>query len=107
MIDKKKGEKEQSGDMENHAGQYTTEYEILDLLKLKLYQRLHGLAPVLGAVNRLAGAALGLCLGVLAMFAAASVLQWTGLVDAATLRDTYLLKYFTQHSPMDIIAMLG
>ena len=55
----------------------------------------------------LAGAALGLCLGVLAMFAAASVLQWTGLVDAATLRDTYLLKYFTQHSPMDIIAMLG
>ena len=43
----------------------------------------------------------------LAMFAAASVLQWTGLVDAATLRDTYLLKYFTQHSPMDIIAMLG
>lgn len=35
-------------------------------------------APVLGAVNRLAGAALGLCLGVLAMFAAASVLQWTG-----------------------------
>ena len=64
-------------------------------------------APVLGAVNRLAGAALGLCLGVLAMFAAASVLQWTGLVDAATLRDTYLLKYFTQHSPMDIIAMLG
>ena len=51
MIDKKKGEKEQSGDMENQAGQYTTEYEILDLLKLKLYQRLHGLAPVLGAVE--------------------------------------------------------
>ena len=64
-------------------------------------------APVLGAVNRLAGAALGLCLGVLAMFAAASVLQWTGPVDAATLRDTYRLKYFTQQSPMDIIAMLG
>ena len=64
-------------------------------------------APVLGTLNRLAGAALGLCLGVLAMFAAASVLQWTGLVDAATLRDTYLLKYFTQHSPMDLIAMLG
>lgn len=69
--------------------------------------RLAERTPVLGAVNRLAGAALGLCLGVLAMFAAASVLQWTGLVDAATLRDTYLLKYFTQHSPMDIIAMLG
>ena len=51
MIDKKKGEKEQSEDMENQAGQYTTEYEILDLLKLKLYQRLHGLAPVLGAVE--------------------------------------------------------
>lgn len=63
-------------------------------------------APVLGTLNRLAGAALGLCLGVLGMFAAASVLQWTGLVDAATLRDTYLLKYFTQHSPMDLIAML-
>lgn len=64
-------------------------------------------APVLGTLNRLAGAALGLCLGVLAMFAAASVLQWTGLVDAATLRHTHLLKYFTQHSPMDLIAMLG
>lgn len=51
MIDKKKDEKEQSRDMENQAGQYTTEYEILDLLKLKLYQRLHGLAPVLGAVE--------------------------------------------------------
>lgn len=63
-------------------------------------------APVLGTVNRLAGAALGLCLGMLTMFAAASVLQWTGLVDAATLRDTYLLKYFTRHSPMDLIAML-
>lgn len=68
--------------------------------------RLAEYAPVLGTLNRLAGAALGLCLGVLGMFAAASVLQWTGLVDAATLRDTYLLKYFTQHSPMDLIAML-
>lgn len=37
--------------MENQAGQYTTEYEILELLKLKLYQWLHGLAPVLGAVK--------------------------------------------------------
>ena len=68
--------------------------------------RLAERAPVLGTLNRLAGAALGLCLGVLGMFAAASVLQWTGLVDAATLRHTYLLKYFTQHSPMDLIAML-
>lgn len=68
--------------------------------------RLAERAPVLGTLNRLAGAALGLCLGVLGMFAAASVLQWTGLVGAATLRDTHLLKYFTQHSPMDLIAML-
>ena len=37
--------------MENQAGQYTTEYEILDLSKLKLYQQFHGLAPVLGAVT--------------------------------------------------------
>ena len=69
--------------------------------------RLAERTPVLGTLNRLAGAALGLCLGLLAMFAAASVVQWTGLVDAATLRDTHLLKYFTQHSPMDLIAMLG
>ena len=68
--------------------------------------RLAERAPVLGTLNRLAGAALGLCIGILVMFAAASVVQWTGLVDAATLRDTYLLKYFTQHSPMDLIAML-
>ena len=63
-------------------------------------------APVLGFLNRLGGAALGLCLGILVMFAAASVVQWTGLVDAATLRQTYLLQYFAQHSPMDLIAML-
>ena len=69
--------------------------------------RLAERTPVLGTLNRLAGAALGLCLGLPAMFAAASVVQWTGLVDAATLRDTHLLKYFTQHSPMDLIAMLG
>lgn len=69
--------------------------------------RLAERTPVLGTLNRLAGAALGLCLGLLAMFTAASVVQWTGLVDAATLRDTHLLKYFTQHSPMDLIAMLG
>ena len=69
--------------------------------------RLAERAPVLGTLNRLAGAALGLCLGALMMFAAASVVQWTGLVDAATLRHTYLLQYFTRHSPMDIIAMLG
>ena len=37
--------------MKNQTSQYTTEYEILELLKLKLYQRLHGLAPVLGAVK--------------------------------------------------------
>ena len=37
--------------MENQSSQYATEYEILDLVKLKLYQRLHGLAPVLGAMK--------------------------------------------------------
>ena len=63
-------------------------------------------APVLGFLNRLGGAALGLCLGILVMFAAASVVQWTGLVDAATLQKTHLLQYFAQHSPMDLIAML-
>lgn len=69
--------------------------------------RLTEQAPVLGTLNRLAGAALGLCLGLLLMFAAASVVEWTGLVDAATVRHTYLLNYFTRHSPMDLIAMLG
>ena len=29
----------------------TAEYEILDLAKLKLYQRMHGLGPVLGALE--------------------------------------------------------
>ncbi len=37
--------------MEKQSGQHATEYEILDLVKLKLYQRLHGLAPVLGAAK--------------------------------------------------------
>ena len=63
-------------------------------------------APVLSFLNRLGGAALGLCLGILVMFAAASVVQWTGLVDAATLQKTHLLQYFAQHSPMNLIAML-
>ena len=61
---------------------------------------------VLGTLNRLAGAALGLCIGILVMFAAASILEWTGLVSPAIVRNTYLLQYFTQHSPMDIIALL-
>lgn len=37
--------------MELQNNTYETEYEILELVKLKLYQRLHGLAPVLGAVE--------------------------------------------------------
>ena len=61
---------------------------------------------MLSTVNRLAGAALGLCTGVLAMFAAASVLQWAGVIDPQVLRQTYLLRYFAQHSPMDLLAML-
>lgn len=69
--------------------------------------RLAADAPVLGTLNRLAGAALGLCVGVLLMFAAASVIRWTGWMDAATVRHTCLLNYFTLHSPMDLIAMLS
>lgn len=82
---------------------------LLLMLLLKLITsplHLAARAPVLSTLNRLAGAALGLCIGVLVMFAAASVVQWTGLVDQATLRQTYLLQYFTQHSPMDLIALL-
>ncbi len=37
--------------MENGPGGYAAEYEILELVKLKLYQRMHGLAPVLGALE--------------------------------------------------------
>lgn len=81
---------------------------ILTLLLRLITSPLHlaARAPVLGAVNRLAGGALGLCIGILSMFAAASVLQWTGLVDADTLRQTHLLSFFTQYSPMDLISML-
>lgn len=81
---------------------------VLTLLLRLITSPLHlaARAPVLGTLNRLAGGALGLCIGILSMFAAASVLQWTGLVDNATLRQTCLLRYFTQHSPMDLIAML-
>ena len=81
---------------------------LLTLLLTLITSPLHlaACAPVLSTLNRLAGAALGLCIGVLVMFAAASVVQWTGLVDQATLRQTYLLQYFTQHSPMDLIALL-
>ena len=91
-----------------YAVLFLLSFLLLTLLLRLITSPLHlaARAPVLGTLNRLAGAALGLCLGVLAMFAAASVLQWTGIVPPSALRDTYLLKYFTQHSPMDLIAML-
>ena len=37
--------------MGNIGREYAAEYEILELVKLKLYQRMHGLAPVLGALE--------------------------------------------------------
>lgn len=91
-----------------YAVLFLLSFLLLTLLLRLITSPLHlaARAPVLGALNRLAGAALGLCIGILVMFAAASVVQWTGLVDAATMKDTYLLKYFAQHSPMDIIALL-
>lgn len=69
--------------------------------------RLAADAPVLSTLNRLAGAALGLCLGLLLMFAAASVIRWTGWLDADIVAHTCLLDYFTRHSPMDLLAMLS
>lgn len=36
---------------EKPLGKRTAEYEILELVKLKLYQRMHGLAPVLGSLE--------------------------------------------------------
>ncbi len=91
-----------------YAVLFVLSFLLLTLLLRVITSPLHlaARAPVLGTLNRLAGAALGFCLGVLAMFAAASVLEWAGLVPTATVRDTYLLKYFMQHSPMDLIAML-
>ena len=82
-------------------------YGVLFLLSFLVLTLLLRLITSPLRLNRLAGAALGLCLGLLLMFAAASVVEWTGLVDAATVRHTYLLNYFTRHSPMDLIAMLG
>ena len=91
-----------------YAVLFLVSFLVLTLLLRLITSPLHLAArvPVLSTLNRLAGAALGLCIGILLMFAAASVLQWTGLVSPAALRDTYLLHYFTQHSPMDLIAML-
>lgn len=86
---------------------FVVSFLLLTLLRLITSPlQLAARAPVLSFLNRLGGAALGLCLGILVMFAAASVVQWTGLVDAATLQKTHLLQYFAQHSPMDLIAML-
>ena len=91
-----------------YAVLFLVSFLVLTLLLRLITSPLHLAArvPVLSTLNRLAGAALGLCIGILLMFAAASVLQWTGLVSPAALRDTYLLQYFTRHSPMDLIAML-
>lgn len=91
-----------------YAALFLLSFLLLSLLLRLLTSPLHlaAQAPVLSTVNRLAGAALGLCTGVLAMFAVASVLQWAGVIDPQVLRQTYLLRYFAQHSPMDLLAML-
>lgn len=66
---------------------------------LRLVERI----PVLGLVNRLGGAALGLVLGVMVCFLIAAVVKLTGFIDPG---DTYLYGFFAANTPKGLLALL-
>ena len=80
------------------------------LLLLKLLAKVLDLAlklPVLRSMNGLAGAAVGLVEGVLAMFLAVWVMRRLGVsFDTAAVEETYLLSFFTTHTPLSALSFL-
>ena len=81
------------------------------LLLLKLLARVMDLAlklPVLRSMNGLAGAAVGLVEGALALFLAVWLLRRFGVsFETPSVEGTYLLSFFTTHTPLSALASAG
>lgn len=59
--------------------------------------------PVIGLLNRLGGAAVGLVLGVLICFLVAAAVKLTNFIDPS---DTYLYGFFAANTPSSLLALL-
>lgn len=81
------------------------------LLLLKLLAKVLDLAlklPVLRSMNGLAGAAVGLVEGALAVFLAVWLLRRFGVsFETPAVEGTYLLSFFAQHTPLSALASVG
>lgn len=81
------------------------------LLLLKLLAKVLDLAlklPVLRSMNGLAGAAVGLVEGALAVFLAVWLLRRFGVsFETPTVEGTYLLSFFAKHTPLSALASVG
>ena len=78
---------------------------------LKLLAKLLDLAlklPVLRSMNGLAGAAVGLVEGALAVFLAVWLLRRFGVsFETPAVEGTYLLSFFAKHTPLSALASVG
>ena len=81
------------------------------LLLLKLLAKVLDLAlklPVLRSMNGLAGAAVGLVEGALAVFLAVWLLRRFGVsFETPAVEGTYLLSFFSKHTPLSALASVG
>lgn len=81
------------------------------LLLLKLLAKVLDLAlklPVLRSMNGLAGAAVGLVEGALAVFLAVWLLRRFGVsFETPAVEGTYLLSFFSEHTPLSALASVG
>ena len=81
------------------------------LLLLKLLAKVLDLAlklPVFRSMNGLAGAAVGLVEGALAVFLAVWLLRRFGVsFETPAVEGTYLLSFFSQHTPLSALASVG
>ncbi len=63
--------------------------------------------PGLSGLNRMAGGLLGLLKGLLVVYLAAWVLcDLTGLLPSETVSQTQLLRFLTEHSPMELLMLV-
>lgn len=63
--------------------------------------------PGLSGLNKLAGSLLGLIKGLVIVYLAAWVLcGLTGFIPPATIQETHLLRFLTEHSPFDMLMLV-
>ena len=63
--------------------------------------------PGLSGLNKLAGGLLGLVKGLVIVYLAAWVLcGLTGFIPPATIQETHLLRFLTEHSPFDMLMLV-